>query len=339
MATIRQRNGHWQCIIKRKGYPTLSKTFELRKDAERWGRQQERAIDAGQWMDRTEAEQTTLGDLLKRYSLEVSSKKRGADVEMIRIEALRRSKLALFSVAGVTSQRLAEWRDQRLEEVSGSTVSRELTLISHVFSVAIREWGFALQNNPVSLIRKPAFEKPRDRVLTEEQRLALLTSVGRCRNHWIRPVVVFALETAARRGEILSLRWDDIDMVRKVAKVSGKTGCRNIPLSPTCISLLKSLPRSHEGRVFPVTAETLKQAYKRAVDRSGIEDFTFHDLRHDALTRLAKMGFNILELRTISGHATANMLQRYVSIDAGDLAGRLAGQKISREGQNLRRVR
>ena len=68
----------------------------------------------------------------------------------------------------------------------------------------------------------------------------------------------------------------------------------------------------------------MKQAYERAVARAGIEDFTFHDLRHDALTRLAKLGLNVLELRAISGHTTANMLQRYVSIDAGDLAGKLA---------------
>jgi integrase len=88
--------------------------------------------------------------------------------------------------------------------------------------------------------------------------------------------------------------------------------------------MLKTLPRSIDGHVFPITIETIKQAYQRAVRRAGISDFTFHDLRHDALTRLANMGFNVLELRAISGHTTANMLQRYVSINANDLAGKLA---------------
>lgn len=324
MATIRPMRDKWQCIIRRKGHPTQSKTFDLRKDAEKWGRQQERLIDAGQWVDRTEAEHTTLRDLLKRYSKEISITKRGAEVETTRINALCRSALAKYTVAAITGKTLAHWRDERLTEVSGSTVTRELQLLGHVFSVAIREWGFGLHSNPVSLIRKPTPNKARDRVLNDTQRQALITACAQCQSPWIKPVVVFALETAARRGEILALTWRDVDLERKVAKVSGKTGSRTIPLSPACVSMLRSLPRSLEGHVFPVTIETLKQAYERAVARAGIQDFTFHDLRHDALTRLARLGLNILELRSISGHTTANMLQRYVQIDAGDLAKKLA---------------
>lgn len=324
MATIRQRGDRWQCIVKRKGYPTQSKSFDLKKDAERWARQQERLLDTGQWVDRTEAEQTTLRDLLKRYAKEISITKRGAEVETVRINALCRTPLAKYAVTAITGQRLASWRDDRLSEVSGSTVTRELQLLGHVFTVAIREWGFGLHSNPVSLIRKPAPNKARDRILNDDQRQALIAAVGQCQNPWIKPVVIFALETATRRGEILSLTWGDVDLERRVAKVSGKTGSRTIPLSPACIAMLKALPRSLDGQVFPVTIETLKQAYERAVARAGINDFTFHDLRHDALTRLAKLGLNVLELRAISGHTTANMLQRYVSIDAGDLAGKLA---------------
>lgn len=324
MATIRQRNNRWQVIVKRKGHPTLSNTFDLKKDAEKWGRYQEQLIDAGQWIDRTEAEQTTLEELLKRYAKEISTTKRGKEVEVTRINALCRTTIAKHSVAAITGKRLAQWRDLRLTEVSPSTVTRELQLLGHAFTVAIREWGFGLNSNPVSLIRKPAPNKARDRILNEEQRQALISSVGRCQNPWVKPVVIFALETATRRGEILSLSWDDVDLERRVAKVSGKTGSRTIPLSPACAVMLKTLPRSLDGRVFPITVDTLKQAYERAVARAGIEDFTFHDLRHDALTRLAKLGLNVLELRAISGHTTANMLQRYVSIDAGELAGKLA---------------
>lgn len=326
MATIRQRCNRWQCIIKRKGHPLLSNTFDLKKDAEKWARQQESAIDAGQWIDRTEAEQTTLEELLKRYSKEVSISKRGKDAEDVRIEQFKKSNLAKYSVASITRQMIAEWRDNRLKEVSGSTVSRDLTLLSHVFTVAIREWGFALHCNPVSLIRKPTPNKARDRVLNDDQRQALTTACTECHNPWIKPVLIFALETATRRGEILALTWRDVDLARRTAKVSGKTGSRSIPLSSTCIAMLNGLPRSLDDRVFPCTIETLKQAYGRAVARAGIQDFTFHDLRHDALTRLSKLGLNILELRSISGHTTANMLQRYVSIDAGDLAKKLANR-------------
>lgn len=323
MATIRPMRDKWQAIIRRKGHPTQTKTFDLKKDAEKWARQQERLIDAGQWVDRTEAEQTTLKELLDRYEKEVTIKKRGADIESIRISVIKRSRIVDYAVASVTGRMIAEYRDKRLEGVSGSTVHKELALLSNLFNVAIKDWGFAI-SNPVSLIRKPTPNKARDRVLSDDQRQALIAAVGQCRNPWVKPVVIFALETAARRGEILSLTWRDVDLERKVAKVSGKTGSRTIPLSPACIAVMKALPRSLDGHVFPVTIETLKQAYERAVARAGIEDFTFHDLRHDALTRLSRLGLNVLELRAISGHTTANMLQRYVSIDAGDLAGKLA---------------
>lgn len=324
MATIRQRNDRWQAIVKRKGHPLLSNTFELKKDAEKWARQQERSIDTGEWVDRSAAQQTTLSDLFKRYADEVSCTKRGAEIEVIRLKALQRHTIAKYSAAAITGHLLAEWRDNRLKEVSTATVAREMQLISHVFAVAIREWGIALLNNPVSLVRKPPAGKPRDRTLTNDQRVALVAASAQCQSPWVQPVVLFALETATRRGEILDLTWDGVDLQRATAKVSGKTGARTVPLSPACVAMLRTLPRSLDGRVFPVTVETLKQAYERAVKRAGIADFTFHDLRHDALTRLAKLGFNVLELRAISGHTTANMLQRYVSIDAGDLAGKMA---------------
>ncbi len=326
MATIRPRGKRWQCIVKRKGRPLISKTFDLRRDAEKWGRQQERLIDAGQWIDSTEAEQTTLADLLDRYSKEVTQKKRGAQIEQIRINALKRSSLTKYSAAAITGKLVSQWRDQRLLKVSGSTVGREMTLISHVFTVAMREWGISIHQNPVSLVRKPPSGRHRDRVLSDDERKSLIEACSRCRSPWVQPVVIFALETAARRGEILALRWSDIDLNKKTAKLSvTKTGePRTIPLSPACIALLQSLPRSIDGQVFPVTVEALKQAYERSVVRAGIVDFTFHDLRHDALTRLARLGLSVLELRAISGHNSANMLQRYVSIDAVELAGKLA---------------
>lgn len=325
MATVRPMRDKWQAIVRRKGHPTQTKSFTLRKDAEKWARLQERLLDAGEWVDRKEAEQTSLGNLLKRYSREISVTKRGAKVEIIRLESLCRTKLAQHSVAAISGQLLANWRDDRLNEVSPSTVTRELQLLGHVFTVAIREWGYGLNANPVSLIRKPTPNKARDRVLSQEEKKALLAALNSCRNPWIKPVVIFAMETAARRGEILSLSWLDVDLKRCTAKVDGKTGTRTIPLSPACVGLLRSLPHSLDGRVFPVTVEALKQAYERAVSRAGLQDFTFHDLRHDALTRLARKGLNVLELRAISGHTTANMLQRYVSIDAGELASKLAG--------------
>ena len=325
MATIRQRNDRWQAIVKRQGYPVQSKTFALKKHAEKWARQQERLIDAGHWIDDEKDRQTTLEELLDRYAKEVSKDKRGGRAESYRIESFKKLSLAKHTLSAITPQMVASWRDSRLNEVSSGTALRELQLLGHVFSIAIREWGMHLPSNPVSLIRKPRSGKARDRVLTASERSALVLACGQCHNPWIKPVVVFALETAARRGEILALLWRDVDLTRRTATLQmTKTGHpRKIPLSTTCIAMLESLPRSLDGRVFPVSMEAVKQAYERAVARAGVVNFTFHDLRHDALTRLAKQGLSVLELRAISGHTTANMLQRYVSIDPGELAMKL----------------
>lgn len=326
MATIRQRGDKWQALVRRKGYPPSTKSFELLKDAERWARQQERLIDSGEWIDRTEAQQTTLFALLERYRREVTPTKRGRVNEEYRIGVIQREPLARYAVASITGALVATYRDERLKAVSGSTVAKELTLLSHAFNVAIRDWGFGLHFNPVSRVRKPSDSPARDRVLTDEERGLLLAEVGQCRNPWVTRVVFFALETAARRGEILALRWADVDLNTATAKLRvTKTGQpRAIPLSPSCVAMLKAMPRSLDGRVFPVTVDALKQAFERSVVRAGLNDFTFHDLRHDALTRLANMGLSILELRAISGHATASMLQRYVSINPSDLARKIA---------------
>ena len=153
-----------------------------------------------------------------------------------------------------------------------------------------------------------------------------MESCRQSKSPWIHPVTIFALETAARRGEILNLAWKDVDLEGRTARLSGKTGERKIPLSPPCLSLLKALPRGIGGKVFPVSVDTLRQAFERAVKRSGIDHCTFHDLRHDALTRMAKLGLNVLELRAVSGHSSASQLQRYVKINANDLALKLASK-------------
>lgn len=323
MATIRQRGNRWQAVVKRQGFPTQYKSFDLIKDAEKWARLQERQMDAGEWVDRTEAKQTSLWELLDRYGREVSAAKRGVVTELQRIRQFQRSPFSKLSVAAITGQVIAQWRDGRLKEVSGSTVARDMNLLCHVFAVAIKEWDFGLSCNPVSMVRKPAGNPHRDRVLTDDERGRLLQACGQCSNPWITPVVTFALETGARRGEILALECAGVDLGKNTAKVTGKTGARTIPLSVRCAAMLRTLPRDIGGKVFPVTVEALKQAFERAVARAGIDGFCFHDARHDALTRMAKMGLNILELRAISGHTTANMLQRYVAIDVGDLARKL----------------
>lgn len=262
MATYRKRGDKWQARVQRNGQPDLAKSFDSRRDAESWARQIEAEIDRGAFRDRTEAERTTLGELIARYLRDVTPDKKSAFSEAKRIDKfLRDEKICQFKASSLTGKLFAEWRDKRLKEVSGSTVNRELGLLSHVINTARKEWGVHI-DNPIALIRRPKQNRSRERRLSLQEEAALmeeLTTV--CRNSWIKPIVIFAIETGMRRGEIISLPWKDVDLQRRVARlIDTKNGeGRSVPLSNRATALLAGLPRSLCGYVFPTTAEALKQ--------------------------------------------------------------------------------
>lgn len=348
MPTIRKRGDfQYQAIVRRTGFPLQSKTFLSRKDAEAWAARIESEILSGSFSDRTEANRTSLGDLLARYSREVSPQKKGGALEQLRIQKLLDDPIAQVKIAALSGVNMSHYRDRRLtgsskqKAVSGSTVNRELTLISHVISVASKEWGIHVPINPVSQIRRPKENRARSRRLqgNEEQRLLaeLATSkrgeagfyeAGGSRNEHVRPLVILALETAMRRGELLSLLWPDVHLADRFVRLHDtKNGeARDVPLSTRAVSTLAELstrPRHISGRVFPISPEALKKAFVRACERAGIEDLHFHDLRHEATTRIAEKLDNILELSAVTGHKTVQMLKRYFHPRASDLARRL----------------
>lgn len=338
MAGIWKRGDYWRAYIRRQGYPQQNRTFDSRAEAEAWARRVESEMDRGIFVDRTVAEITSFGDLLKRYAEEISPHKKGGDGEILRIRKLRKDRLAEYKISALTSKVMAEYRDARLRQVTGSTVNRELTLIGHVLTIARKEWGIPLEVNPVSMIRRPKENRARARRLsqTDENRLLeeLLPSPrdehgrfepGGCRNEWVLPVVILAIETAMRRSEILALRWPDVFLDERFVRLHDtKNGeQRDVPLSTRAVATLSALPRNPDGQVFPITGESLKKAFTRACERAGLENLHFHDLRHEATSRIATRLDNILELSAVTGHKTVQMLKRYYHPRATDLAHKL----------------
>jgi integrase len=195
--------------------------------------------------------------------------------------------------------------------------------------------------NPVASIRRPPPSKARERRLDADEEVRLLKALddhsgeseredGKryrhgTRNPWIKPVVLLALETAMRRGELLSLQWENVDLARRVAHLpKTKNGdARNVPLSSRAVAVLQALPRSIDGRVFPVEDYMIREAWKQACKRAGIEDLRFHDLRHEATSRLAEKLPNVVELSAVTGHKDLRMLKRYYHPRAEDLAKKL----------------
>ena len=218
MATIRRLRGRWQAQVRRRGVAPRARSFDTRTDAIRWARDIESEADRSGWVTDTRlAERTTLGELLTRYVVEVTPTKKSASSEKARIGALMRRDICHRTLAKLNSTHIASYRDERLQSVAPATVIRELNTISHCLEVAQREWGFFLPRNPAKLVRRPTTPQGRKRRLREGEEAAILEACDRGRNRWLRPLVILAIETAMRRGELVGLLWEHVDLDKRVA--------------------------------------------------------------------------------------------------------------------------
>lgn len=283
-------------------------------------------MDQGQHRSLKQAEQVLLGDLLRRYRESVTPTKRGARDEAIRLRSLERDRLARYSLVQLSPSVVAEYRDRRLATCCPATVVRDLAVLSSIFNHARREWNLGV-SNPVADVRKPPVGPGRERVLSLDEEARLLAHakpLGR-RNPLLLPLLQLALATGMRKGELLSLRWTDVHLDRAIAKlrVTKNGSPRCVPLSTLTVQVLKLVPTSECGMVFPLSVASLDQMFRRLRARAGVDDLRFHDLRHTATTRLAEKLPNVIELAAVTGHKSLQMLKRYYHPSAEDLAQKL----------------
>lgn len=355
MATFHLReSGRWQAKIRRDG-GEQSRTFAKKVDAEAWARKVESEIERGVWRDTDEAERTTLLKALERYEREVTPRKKGAAQEIYKIRALCRLPLAKMTLARIRGADIAAFRDAELVRLAPSSVVKQLALLSNLFEVARKEWGIEV-DNPVRKISKPKFDNSRTRRLGDDEQRYLLAAVdepgcsvkakaGDRRNEWTPLIVRWAIETAMRQGEILALEWRHVGLEKRTAHLpETKNGTsRTVPLSSAAVALIQptgNVQKLRRGKVFPTTASALKQSFARAVARARrnyetdcaaqgrepapgfMEDLHFHDLRHEATSRLAER-LQLHELMRVTGHKDTRMLARYYHPRPEDLAKKL----------------
>lgn len=347
MATITARRNAeggligWQAKVRKRGWPSQSKTFSRKADAERWARQVELEIERGVFNATSDAERITFSELAKRFASEYAPnhyRKRDDNKEAWRFQIARLEEfLGDYALSAIDQRLVASYRDERLNpsserrwrKVGESTVRKEVYLLSAVFEFAEKECGLSLpRGNPVSKVRKPADGVPRERQLTTSEWAALEKECAKSRNPWLLPALRFAAETAMRQAEMLNLSWSSVDMDRRMLMLGDplkvKNGeARGVPLSTRALKILEGLPREGD-HVFPVTREALHYVFKGAVKRAKISDFTWHDIRHEALSRLGERGdMTIFELAAVSGHKTLQMLKRYMHLETQRLAEKI----------------
>jgi integrase len=323
MASFRFRNNRWQARVQRKGQKDLARSFINKPDAEKWARSVEIEIDRGTYINTDYAQKTLFKEILQKYLDDVAPNMRSADNQIIRVRKLMKHPIAEVNMAHLSPKHMADYRDERLKVIKPNTVIRELAILSSVINHARREWGLNVIN-PVTMIKKPSSTQGRDRILNDEELGRLFIQLEKI-SPWYKPLAEFALETAMRRGELMSLLWANINFEKCVAflPLTKNGDSRYVPLSSKAIRTLKLLPRDIEGRVFPLNKSSVSVLFLRAARRAKVEDIHFHDLRHMALTNLSIKFTNILELASISGHRELKMLQRYVHIKAEDLVQKL----------------
>lgn len=325
MPTIRKKGDRqWHVQVRKRGYPRQTRTFSTRADAEKWGTIVEAEMERGVFVSRTEAETTTLREVAERYRREVLPTKRGAAADASRLNTLL-THFGDFKLAAITSSLVAQFRDARLKSVGPQSVIHEINLLNRVLKAATMDWGIALPGGlPTAQVRKPSRPRGRERRVSQKQIDAILAHSGSTE---LATVVALAIETGMRRGELAALTWEHIDLEQRVAHLpQTKTDApRDVPLSSAAVAALENVSGRHVGRVFKMQAESMSQALERACEshRADVSDLRFHDLRHEATSRLFEKGLNVMEVAAITGHKTLDMLKRYTHLKAQDLARRL----------------
>ncbi|MBD8165379.1 site-specific integrase [Erwinia persicina] len=274
----------------------------------------------------------TLTKALDRYFSAVSVHKRGQLQEFYRINVIKRSVLAEKYMHEISSVDIADYRDGRLASISdrtgrlisANTVRLEMALISALYNVAQIEWGTCM-HNPVEHVRKPQASPGRSRRITPIEERAILRALQK-RNAELTVIFKLALETAMRQGEILSLRWEHIDLSLGIAHLpQTKNGTsRDVPLSYPARQALRAFCGPLSGPVFNYTSNGFKSAWRQTLASLDINDLHFHDLRHEAISRMFELGsLNVMEVAAISGHKSLNMLKRYTHLRATHLVNKL----------------
>jgi len=324
MASIRKFRGKFNVQIRHQGYPSISRTFANLTIAKRWASTTEADMERN--LHVVIPDNTTVGELLDRYEEEVSPLHKSHNVEKYRLQTLRKY-LGDKRVSALLPSVVCKYRDTRLKTVSPASLKRELTILSSVLNIAIKEWGIGIPQNPVSMVSLPKIARGRDRRLEAGEEEKLLSATGE-----LKRLIILALETGMRRGEILNIKRSHIDFVRQTLLIPlTKTDTpRTIPLSSKAIAVLREQLRGSEKVIsidvttlFTYKPRSLSGAFLRLSRRHKIDNLHFHDLRHEATSRFFEKGLNPVEVATITGHKDTRMLMRYTHLRAEDLVKRL----------------
>jgi integrase len=362
MASIRKRTNKdgsvsYRVDVRLKGFPPQRATFSRLTDAKKWAKQTEAAIEEGRYFRTTEARKHTLATAIKRYKESVLPAKKDCKKQEAQLDWWS-GEIGSYKLADVSPALLGETRDKLAQDRAPATVVRYMAALSHVFTVAVNEWGW-LENNPMRKVSKPKEPRGRVRFLSEDttgldgqaiegERTRLLKACKQSNNPHLHPIVVLALSTGMRQGEILNLRWPDVDLNNgRIILHETKNGERRVvPLLGHALDLLKAKDKAkRDAKVRRINTDLLfpgrnpkkpvfiRAPWLEAVKAAGIEDLKFHDLRHSAASYMLMSGASLGEIAELLGHKTLQMVKRYSHLSESHAAGVVARMNARIFGQ------
>lgn len=331
MASYRKRSGGWRAEVAKLGVRD-SQTFDTKAAAVAWATAREVEIASQNGKSRSTVAMT-LSEALRRYKRDVSPTKAGQRWEELRLDNFDKSLEWVGELmSSITSEQIAQWRDSRLKAVQTSTVRREMTLLSSVFEIARTEWKACLVN-PVRDTKRPSNMPHRERRVAQSEITALINRFGFVEGQppttmlqELAYAFLIAIETAMRQGEILGMTAKWVKLPERFVRLpKTKNGSsRNVPLSTRAGELLEPLYRGKgpDDRLFRLESGSADTLFRRIRDELKIDGLTFHDTRHEAITRLARK-VDVLDLARITGHKDLKSLMVYYNATAAELAERL----------------
>jgi integrase len=326
--------------VRLKGCPPQSATFERLTDAKKWAQDTESAIRGGRHFKTSEAKRHTAGELIERYILTVLPTKPKSKEKQAAQLVWWKEQIGAYLLADITPALIVHCRDKlgsgttvRGRRRSPATVVRYMAALSHAFNVAVKEWGW-IDDSPMRKVTKPRESRGRVRFLSDDERSRLLKTCKESNNSYLYPVVVLALSTGMRHGEIMGLTWDDVDLNRgRTVLHETKNGERRaVAITGHALELLKELTkvrRIDTNLLFPSKENPpqkpqkpidLRAPWEAALKKADIRDFRFHDLRHSAASYLAMNGASLAEIAEVMGHKTLQMVKRYAHLSEGHTA-------------------
>lgn len=335
MATIRKRGNSWQAIVSRKGVYE-SESSLVRAHVAAWAKKLEAEIEAGRF---TGESNKTFSDLLDKYAEDYSSKNEGNDKEVLRFAMYKRlyPDLVSLKVSSLTPDILArEWRDKRAAVVSAGTVRREWNTLSKAFNTAVKQYKW-MKFNPLSELARPAAPEPRDRRITEKEIKDILYCMGyepdqtpELVSERVGAIWLFAIETAMRLKEMCILKWEWVDLEKRTVSVPKltvshtKTGARKVPLTKKAVAIIEQMLAGRdtvdsEELVFRLKESQVDANFRKYRDQALVDGLTFHDSKHEAVTRLASK-VRIEDLSRIVGTRNLKILMGYYNRSAEDIA-------------------